>query len=432
MSNRKKIAFHTLGCKLNFAETSTLARSFPADEFERVGYGDVADVYVINTCSVTDAADKKCRQAITKVLNQSPRAFVAVVGCYAQLKPEEIAAIPGVDLVLGSNEKFDISLYTSTLKKRAVPEIHSCELKPSDSFFPSWSAGDRTRSFLKVQDGCDYSCTYCTIPMARGKSRNPKIEVIVKEAQEIVASGVKEIVLTGVNTGDFGKSTGENFNDLLKALTEVEGMKRIRVSSIEPNLITDEVIDQFASSGVLMPHFHIPLQSGCNRILGLMARRYRRELFADRLNRIRKLIPHASVGADVIVGFPGETEEDYNDTFNFLLDLPLSYLHVFSYSSRPGTKAENMEGKVAKADITARSKSLNKLSAIKKKSFMEENRGRIDEVLFEGKRAGGVISGFTRNYIRVDVPWQKELKGNIASVKLLEINDEETMNCQLL
>ena len=346
IQNKKKIAFHTLGCKLNFAETSTIARSFPEDEFERVPASQKADIYIINTCSVTDVADKKCRQAIKKFIHRSPGAFIAVAGCYAQLNPTEIASIPGVDLVMGINERFDIAGYIKDSYKKGRAEIHSCELSSADRFMHSYSAGDRTRSFLKVQDGCDYKCTYCTIPLARGKSRNPGIKTLVEETEAIAARGVKEIVLTGVNTGDFGKSTGESFISLLRELIKVPGIERFRISSIEPNLLTDDLIEMCASESGIMPHFHIPLQSGSDKILGLMRRRYNRDLFAGRIKLIKENIPFAGIGADVIIGFPGENESDFTDTYNFLKDLPLSYLHVFPFSERPGTIAVALPDKV--------------------------------------------------------------------------------------
>jgi threonylcarbamoyladenosine tRNA methylthiotransferase MtaB len=328
--SKKKVAFHTLGCKLNFAETSTMSRSFPEDKYERVPASSQADIYVINTCSVTDSADRKCRQAIRKFITKSPGAFIAVVGCYAQLKPQEISSIPGVDLVLGTNEKFDISVYLSDSVKRSVAEVHSCDLPSADSFNTSYSLGDRTRSFLKVQDGCDYGCSYCTIPMARGKSRNPDIASLIRETENIAKRGVKEVVLTGVNIGDFGKSTGESFSTLLSNLIKVPGIERYRISSIEPNLLTDEIIEMAAESEKILPHFHIPLQSGSDKILGLMRRRYKREVFRDRVKMIREIMPYAGIGADVIVGFPGESTADFEDTFTFLDDLPLSPICTFS------------------------------------------------------------------------------------------------------
>ncbi|HOW41455.1 MAG TPA: tRNA (N(6)-L-threonylcarbamoyladenosine(37)-C(2))-methylthiotransferase MtaB, partial [Bacteroidales bacterium] len=411
MTEKKKIAFHTLGCKLNFAETSTMSRSFPEELFERVPASSRADIYVINTCSVTDAADRKCRQAIKKFINISPDAFIAVVGCYAQLKPQEISSIPGVDLVLGMNEKFDIASYLNNTGKKPKAEVHSCNISKKDGFNASYSMGDRTRSFLKVQDGCDYGCSYCTIPLARGISRNPSIEEIIREAEKIAGTGVKEIVLTGVNIGDFGKSTGNTFKELLKELVKVEGIERYRISSIEPNLITEDIIRFTSLNSKILPHFHIPLQSGSDKILGLMRRRYRRSLFASKVETIREIIPLAGIGADVIVGFPGETDDDFSDTYNFLESLPLSYLHVFTFSERPDTVAENLPGKVADSVKEKRSKALINLSEIKHEKFMELNKGKSTEVLFERSKSDGLISGFSSNYIRVEYPWNSKLAG---------------------
>lgn len=428
---KKKVAFHTLGCKLNFAETSTMSRSFPPEIFERVPANTKADVYIINTCSVTDAADKKCRQAIKKFINLSPGAFIAVVGCYAQLKPQEISSIPGVDLVLGMNEKFDIASYLENTQKKAVAEIHSCSISETDSFNPSFSMGDRTRSFLKVQDGCDYGCSYCTIPLARGVSRNPGINEIILEARKIAETGVKEIVLTGVNIGDFGKSTGDTFESLLRELIKTEGIERYRISSIEPNLLTDEIIVLTAEKNKILPHFHIPLQSGSDKILGLMRRRYKRGLFASRVARIREIIPFAGIGADVITGFPGETEEDFNDTFRFLSDLPLSYLHVFTFSERPDTVAATLPGKVSHAEKERRSRILSELSSQKQEDFKRENIGRITDVLFERTRTDGYATGFSSNYIRVEYPWNARLAGTIRKVELKAISESGRMTAEL-
>jgi threonylcarbamoyladenosine tRNA methylthiotransferase MtaB len=431
-TERKKVAFHTLGCKLNFAETSTISRSFPEETFERVPSNVKADIYVINTCSVTDTADKKCRQVIKKFINLSPGAFIAVVGCYAQLKPAEISSIPGVDLVLGSNEKFDIADYINSFEKKPKAEIHSCDLSLTDSFYSSYSVGDRTRSFLKVQDGCDYGCSYCTIPLARGRSRNPGIESVITEAQEIAGRGVKEIVLTGVNIGDFGKSTGESFNGLLRELVRINGIERFRISSIEPNLLTDELIEMTALSEKILPHFHIPLQSGSNKILGLMRRRYTRDFFADRVYKIREKLPLAGIGADVIVGFPGETQADFEDTFSFLTAMPLSYLHVFTFSERPDTIAERLPDKVSHMEKEARSKRLIALSEKKHLNFLELNTGHTTNVLFEKLNSEGFISGFTSNYIRVKYPRQSGLSGKIKKVRLTGISQDSTMIIELI
>jgi len=429
---KKKVAFHTLGCKLNFAESSTISRSFPEDRFEKVPANTKADIYIINTCSVTDAADRKCRQAIKKFISLSPSAFIAVVGCYAQLRPDEISSIPGVDLILGTKEKFNIAAYIDDLNKKDQPEIHSCELGEHQNFNASFSMGDRTRSFLKVQDGCDYGCSYCTIPMARGRSRNPAIPLIVEEARRIAETGIREVVLTGVNIGDFGKSTADSFEDLLRELVKVEGIDRYRISSIEPNLLTDAIIEMAASGGKILPHFHIPLQSGSDRILGLMRRRYNREVFADRVSRIRKKIPLAGIGADVIVGFPGESLDDFADTFNFLENMPLSYLHVFTFSERPDTVAEKLPLKVSNEDKELRSRSLITLSGNKNTEFMKQNRGELTEVLFERTRRDGLISGFTSNYIRVETPWHSKLAGEVKRVKIKDIGPSGRMLVELI
>src|SRR5512133_2017778 len=429
---KKKVAFQTLGCKLNFAETSTIARSFPDEMFERVDPGSNADVFVINTCSVTDTADRKCRQAVRKIIHHNPGAFIAVVGCYAQLRPDEAASIEGVDLVLGNNEKFDIAAYIRNLDKKSVAEVHSCEAVDNAGFKISWSAGDRTRTFLKVQDGCDYHCSYCTIPKARGNSRNPRISEIVDEASEVTASGVREMVLTGVNVGDFGKSTGETLEDLLRALVKVPGLERLRLSSIEPNLLTDGIARLIAEEPVLMPHIHMPLQSGNDKILGLMRRRYKREIFRERVTLIRKLIPGASVGADVITGFPGETAEDFEDTLHFLEALPLTYLHVFSFSPRPGTPAASMPGAVPASEKERRSRQLSRLSESRRTLFMKAASGEIADVLFERADADGMIAGFTGNYIRTVVPFREGLSGTVRKVKLTTLRDDSSMNAELI
>lgn len=429
---KKKVAFHTLGCKLNFAETSTISRSFPEDKYERVPATYKADIYVINTCSVTDAADKKCRQAIKKFITLSPDAFIAVVGCYAQLKPQEISSIPGVDLVLGTNEKFEISDYINGIKKKQKAEIHTCNPAATDSFSPSFSLGDRTRSFLKIQDGCDYGCSYCTIPLARGRSRNPEISTIIKEAEHIAASGVKEVVITGVNIGDFGKSTGDSFTGLLKELIKVDGIERFRISSIEPNLLTDELIDLTSENKKILPHFHIPLQSGCDKILGLMRRRYTRDVFSLRINKVLQHLPFAGIGADVIVGFPGESDSDFEETFSFLENLPLSYLHVFSFSERPDTVAEKLPEKVVMRDKEIRSKRLIVLSQMKNAIFNKMNIGQITNVLFEKTCSEGSISGFTSNYIRVEYPWESKLAGQIKKARLKNITPSGKMSIEII
>jgi threonylcarbamoyladenosine tRNA methylthiotransferase MtaB len=430
--NKKKVAFHTLGCKLNFAETSTISRSFPEEKFERVPANSKADIYIINTCSVTDTADKKCRQAIKKFITLSPEAFIAVVGCYAQLKPQEISSIPGVDLILGTNEKFDIPDYITDFKKKQKTEIHSCDLTSSDSFNPSFSLGDRTRSFLKVQDGCDYGCSYCTIPRARGRSRNPEISTIIREAGHIAGRGVKEIVITGVNIGDFGKSTGDSFTGLLNELVKVPGIERFRISSIEPNLLTDELVALTETNNKILPHFHIPLQSGSNKILSIMRRRYTREIFASRIKLVMEKIPMAGIGADVIVGFPGESDSDFEDTYSFLDGIPLSYLHVFTFSERPDTIAEQLPGKVLYKDKEKRSKRLIALSQKKSLLFNKLNIGQVTDVLFESTRSEGLITGFTPNYIRVEHPWESRLTGQIKKVRLNKISSSGRMSIELI
>lgn len=432
IEEKKKVAFHTLGCKLNFAETSTISRSFPEDKFERVSANSKADIYIINTCSVTDVADRKCRQAIKKFIALSPDAFIAVVGCYAQLKPQEISSIPGVDLVLGTNEKFDIPALLSGFEKNKKAVIHSCDLSSTVNYKPSFSLGDRTRSFLKVQDGCDYGCSYCTIPMARGQSRNPEIASIIREAEIIASRGTKEIVLTGVNIGDFGKSTGDSFTKLLKELVKVDGIERFRISSIEPNLLTDELIDLSATNKKILPHFHIPLQSGNDKILGLMRRRYKRDIFESRVMQVLEKMPFAGIGADVIIGFPGESEADFEDTYSFIENIPLSYLHVFSFSERPDTVAANLREKVTVKEKEKRSKKLIALSKKKNIIFNKLNIGRETDVLFEKTYSDGLITGFTSNYIRVEYPWESNLAGQIRKVRLNKISPSGKMSIEII
>lgn len=427
----KKVAFHTLGCKLNFSETSTISRNFKLKGFDVVDFNSDADIYVINTCSVTEHADKKCRQAIKKIQNKNPNAFIAVVGCYAQLKADEIAANLGVDLVLGTKEKFNILNHLNDLTKKEIPEIYSCEINQVDTFDSSHSEADRTRSFLKVQDGCDYSCSYCTIPLARGKSRNKSIPELVAEAEKIGESGIKEIILTGVNIGDFGKSTNESFFDLVKALDTVKGIERIRISSIEPNLITDEIIEFVSKSNKILHHFHIPLQSGCNKILAKMQRRYNRELFTTRIDKIKSLMPDAFIGVDVIVGFPGETDEDFNSTLEFLKKTDASYYHVFSYSERPNTKSALLDGKVPKSRITERSKIVQALANQKQSNFYKQNIGKEEKVLFESTKRDGLIFGFTRNYIKVETKFDRLLIGEIKDVLLESMAESGNVNVKM-
>lgn len=419
LERKKRVAFYTLGCKLNFSETSAIARQFEAKGYSRVSADEQADVYVINTCSVTQHADKKCRQAIRKFIKRAPDAKIAVIGCYAQLKPDEIASIEGVDLVLGANSKFNLPELLDIRSEDDVPGIYSCDIEQVDRFFPAYSSGDRTRSFLKVQDGCDYRCTYCTIPLARGKSRNMPIADIIRQANEIAEKGIKEIVLTGVNTGDFGKSTGETFPDLLRALDGVEGIERYRISSIEPNLISDEVVQLVADSSKFLPHFHIPLQSGSNRILGLMRRRYRRELFADRVNKLRELMPDAFFGVDVIVGFPGETPDDFEDTYRFLEQLQPSFLHVFPYSVRLNTPAARFPNRVDAFEITRRVSRLSQLSEQLHRSFYLSAIGSVHRVLLESTHRGELMLGYTENYIKVAIPFRKNRIGQIVKVRLV-------------
>lgn len=421
----QKVSFYTLGCKLNFSETSTIARQLNEQGFERVDFEQGADVYVINTCSVTDHADKKCRKVVKEALKFNPKAFVAIVGCYAQLKPQEIAGIPGVDVVLGAAEKFNLIEHLSVLTKRERGEVFNTRIKEVDSYNAAYSVGDRTRSFLKVQDGCDYFCSFCTIPLARGKSRSDTITNVLKSAREIVNKGVKEIVLTGVNIGDFGVNTGETFLELLHELEKTEGLSRIRISSIEPNLLTDEII-QFASvSQKIVPHFHIPLQSGSDKILSLMRRKYQRDLYVNRVAQIKTLMPHACIGVDVIVGFPGETQADFLDTYTFLNELDISYLHVFTYSERVNTTAYKMDGRVPGAQRAERSRMLHILSEKKRRFFYEQHVGKTYEVLFEAEQEKGFMHGFTENYIKVKVPYDPLLINELARVELQQLNPED-------
>ncbi len=430
MENKKKVAFYTLGCKLNFSETSTIARNFQEEGFDRVDFEDVADIYVINTCSVTDNADKQFKQVVRKALQKNDKAFVAAVGCYAQLKPEELAAVDGVDLVLGATEKFKITDYINDLSKNDMGEVHSCQIEEADFYVGSYSIGDRTRAFLKVQDGCDYKCTYCTIPLARGISRSDTMENVMKNAAEISAKGIKEIVLTGVNIGDYGKGEFGNkkhehtFLELVQHLDKVEGIERLRISSIEPNLLKNETIEFVSKSRTFVPHFHIPLQSGSNDILKKMKRRYLRELYVDRVTKIREVMPHACIGVDVIVGFPGETDEHFLETYHFLNDLDISYLHVFTYSERDNTEAVEMEGVVPKNVRAKRSKMLRGLSVKKRRAFYESQIGTTRTVLFEGENKEGYIHGFTENYVKVIAPWNPELVNTLHEVNLTKIDEE--------
>lgn len=427
----KTIAFHTLGCKLNFAETSSIARGFEKAGYAKKDMADVADVYVLNTCSVTENADKECRQIIRNIRKIAPQSLVAVIGCYAQLKPNDIGAIEGVDLVLGAKEKFNLLQYVESISKTDKAEVHSCEIEETNQFVSSYSAGDRTRSFLKVQDGCDYTCSYCTIPLARGKSRSDSIANVVKQANEIAAQGIKEIVLTGVNIGDFGFNQNlsdhgkkqETFLDLIKELDTVEGIERFRISSIEPNLLKDEIIEFVAGSKRFVPHFHVPLQSGSNKILAGMRRRYQRELYMERVEAIKKHMSHACIGVDVIVGFPGETEEDFLETYNFLSQLDISYLHVFTYSERPNTDALEIKPVVPVHVRKERNKMLRILSEKKQRAFYGQHVNTKRRVLFEAENKDGFIHGFTDNYIKVSVPFSPTLINTLEESALVKLNE---------
>lgn len=436
MENKKKVAFYTLGCKLNYSETSTIARDFQKEGFERVDFEEIADIYVVNTCSVTENADKQFKQIVKKAIKLNANAFVVAVGCYAQLKPEELASVDGVDLVLGATEKFKITDYINDLSKNDIGEVHSCEIEEADFYVGSYSIGDRTRAFLKVQDGCDYKCTYCTIPLARGISRSDALENVLKNAKEISDQGIKEIVLTGVNIGDYGKGEFGNkkhehtFLDLVKALDEVEGIERLRISSIEPNLLKNETIDFVAQSRTFVPHFHIPLQSGSNEILKKMKRRYLREVYTDRVANIRKVMPHACIGVDVIVGFPGETDEHFLETYHFLNDLEISYLHVFTYSERDNTEAAEMDGVVPANVRSKRSKMLRGLSVKKRRAFYESQIGSNRTVLFESENKEGYIHGFTENYVKVKMPWDPALVNTLQEVQLTKIDEDGSVRIQ--
>jgi threonylcarbamoyladenosine tRNA methylthiotransferase MtaB len=428
--NNKKVAFYTLGCKLNFSETSTIARSFKEEGFERVEFTEAADIYVINTCSVTENADKRFKTIVKKAQKVNEEAFVIAVGCYAQLKPEELADVNGVDLVLGATEKFKITDYLNDLTKNDFGEVHSCEIDEADFYVGAYSIGDRTRAFLKVQDGCDYKCTYCTIPLARGISRSDKLENVLTNAAEISAKGIKEIVLTGVNIGDYGKGEFGNkkhehtFLDLVKALDEVAGIERLRISSIEPNLLKNETIDFVAESNRFVPHFHIPLQSGSDDLLKLMKRRYMSSLYTDRVEQIKQVMPNACIGVDVIVGFPGETEERFLETYNYLNELDISYLHVFTYSERDNTPAAEMEAVVPTKVRKKRSKMLRGLSAKKRRAFYESQLGNTCTVLFEGENKEGYIHGFTENYVKVKAPWDPGLVNTLHQIELASIDED--------
>lgn len=425
-----KVAFHTLGCKLNFSETSSIARSCEDEGYEKVDFKEKADIYVLNTCSVTENADKECKRLVRQVLKINSEAFVVIIGCFAQLKPEEIAKYEGVDLVLGATEKFKLPSYLNDLSKQEIAEIHSCEIEDANFFESAYSIGDRTRAFLKVQDGCDYKCTYCTIPLARGISRSDQLENILKNAKEISDKEIKEIVLTGVNIGDYGKGEFGNkkhkhtFLDLVKALDDVKGISRLRISSIEPNLLKNETIDFVSNSKIFVPHFHIPLQSGSDELLKRMKRRYQTTLYKDRITHIKDKMPDCCIGVDVIVGFPGETEELFQETYNLLNELNISYLHVFTYSERANTEAATMKDIVDKNVRHQRSKMLRILSAKKKRAFYENNIGTIRTVLFEHDNKDGFIQGFTENYVKVKVDYDPGLRNQSIKVKLNDFADD--------
>jgi len=434
----KKVAFHTLGCKLNFSETSTIARSCEEEGYEKVAFKEQADIYVLNTCSVTENADKECKRLVRQVLKINPDAFVVIIGCFAQLKPNEIAKFQGVDLVLGATEKFKLSSYLNELSKQEGTEVHSCEIVEADFFEGAYSIGDRTRAFLKVQDGCDYKCTYCTIPLARGISRSDKLENVLTNAKEISEKDIKEIVLTGVNIGDYGKGEFGNkkhehtFLELVQALDKVAGISRLRISSIEPNLLKDETIDFVSNSSVFVPHFHIPLQSGSDELLKNMKRRYLTGLYKERVKRIKLKMPDACIGVDVIVGFPGETEEHFQETYTLLNELDISYLHVFTYSERANTQAAEMSHVIDKGVRHQRSKMLRILSAKKKRAFYEKNIGSNRTVLFEHENKMGYIQGFTENYVKVKVPYDPGFRNQILKVKLNDIDDDGSVLATIL
>ncbi len=428
MNAIKKVAFYTLGCKLNFSETSTIARNFSSEGFERVDYSEKADIYVINTCSVTENADKRFKTIVKQALNTNPDAFIAAIGCYAQLKPQELADVNGVDLVLGATEKFKITDYINDLSKNDFGKVYSCEIEEANFYVGSFSIGDRTRAFLKIQDGCDYVCTFCTIPLARGISRSDTLVNVLQNAFEISEKGIKEIVLTGVNIGDYGKGEFGNKNhehtflELIRELDKVPGIERLRISSIEPNLLKNETIDFIAQSKTFVPHFHIPLQSGSNEILKLMKRRYLREVFEDRIHRIKDIMPNACIGVDVIVGFPGETDDHFLETYHFLNELNISYLHVFTYSERDNTPAAIMTGEIPLKVRKKRSKMLRGLSVKKRRNFYESQLKSKRTVLFEGENKQGYIHGFTENYIKVKTPWNPELVNTLHDITLTEID----------
>ena len=438
MISTKKVAFHTLGCKLNFSETSTISRDFRNDGYQIVEFSNIADIYVINTCSVTENADKRFKTIVKKALSLNSQAFIIAIGCYAQLQPRKLAEVNGVDLVLGATEKFKIMDYINQLSKESPAKVHSCEIGEADSFQESFSIGDRTRAFLKVQDGCDYKCTYCTIPLARGVSKSDSLANILKNANEISNRGIKEIVLTGVNIGDYGKGEFGNkkhkntFLDLIKSLDVLEGIKRLRISSIEPNLLRNEIIEFVAASNSFVPHFHIPLQSGSDYILKRMKRRYLSALYLDRIKKIKELMPSACIGVDIIVGFPGESESNFLETYNFLVKLDISYMHVFTYSERLNTEASSMTNSVSREIRNKRSKLLRSLSLKKRHAFYESQLGSHQTVLFEDKNKEGYIFGYTDNYVKVKMPWNPAYVNKLKKVVLRNIDRDGVVRIELI
>jgi threonylcarbamoyladenosine tRNA methylthiotransferase MtaB len=431
MNQKPTVAFHTLGCKLNFAESSAIGRELRNNGYAKTDFESKADVYVINTCSVTENADRECRAVVRKALKSNPSAFVAVIGCYAQLKPQEISAIEGVDLVLGASEKFNLPYYLKEISKKETAEVHACEVEAASNFIAAYSTDDRSRAFLKLQDGCDYNCSYCTIPFARGASRSDSIENVVMQANEIASQGIKEIVLTGVNIGDFGNEKGENFLSLIRKLDEVDGIERFRISSIEPNLLSDDIIEFVSSSKKFVPHFHIPLQSGSDKILKLMRRRYLSELYMQRIEKIKSLMPHCCIGVDVITGFPGETEEDFQETYRFLTELNISYLHVFTYSERDGTEALTIKDVVPVNERRKRNKMLRILSQKKLHHFYDQHLGKKATVMFETENINGMLHGFTENYIKVKTAFDPALVRQVMEVELERIDDDMNVICHI-
>lgn len=430
--NYGTVAYYTLGCKLNFSETSTIANNLDEAGFAKIAFDEGANVYVVNTCSVTEQADKKCRNIVRKALSYNPDAFVVVIGCYAQLKPEEISSIPGVDLVLGANEKFNVLEHLQDLQKNEETVIFNNEIKETKVFYPGFSSGDRTRSFLKVQDGCNYFCSFCTIPLARGRSRNASISETIAKAKELARTKAKEVVLTGVNIGDFGYNTDENFFDLIKELDKIEGIEQFRISSIEPNLLSNEIIEFVSQSSKFVSHFHIPMQSGSDVLLESMRRRYDSNLYKSRITKIKELMPDCAIGVDVIVGYPGETDEEFMKTYNLLNELPISYLHVFTYSERDNTTALRMEGSVPINVRRDRNKMLRILSDKKKRAFYESNKGQTETVVFEESESNGMMHGFTKNYVKIKTPYNPLMVNQIGHVKMIDLNPDGTMKVELI